>query len=133
MRTWNASPVASATPTPPRAAGTGVSRRRAQLRKQRQSRIIPTVAIGILNPGKDPLTPSPTPTFTHDVLATPLDQLLRRASQYRLLEPKEEIELAKRIERGDLGAKDLLVNSNLRLVVSVARHYVGQGLTLYDL
>jgi RNA polymerase primary sigma factor len=79
------------------------------------------------------LTPSPTPTITHDVLATPLDQLLRRASQYRLLDPKEEIDLAQRIERGDLDAKDLLVNSNLRLVVSVARHYVGQGLTLDDL
>jgi RNA polymerase primary sigma factor len=77
--------------------------------------------------------PTPIPTITHDVLATPLDQLLRRASQYRLLDPKEEIDLAQRIERGDLDAKDLLVNSNLRLVVSVARHYVGQGLTLDDL
>jgi RNA polymerase primary sigma factor len=62
-----------------------------------------------------------------------LDQLLRRASQYQLLDPAMEIELAQRIERGDLDAKDLLVNSNLRLVVSVARHYVGQGLTLDDL
>jgi RNA polymerase primary sigma factor len=80
------------------------------------------------------LTPSTlTPTFTNDVLASPLDQLLRRASQYQLLDPAMEIELAQRIERGDLDAKDLLVNSNLRLVVSVARHYVGQGLTLDDL
>jgi RNA polymerase primary sigma factor len=80
------------------------------------------------------LTPSTlTPTFTNDVLASPLDQLLRRASQYQLLDPAKEIELAQRIERGDLDAKDLLVNSNLRLVVSVARHYVGQGLTLDDL
>jgi RNA polymerase primary sigma factor len=76
---------------------------------------------------------SSTPIVHHDILASPLDQLLRRASQYRLLEPHEEIDLAKRIERGDLSAKDLLVNSNLRLVVSVARHYVGQGLTLDDL
>ena len=80
------------------------------------------------------MTPSTlTPTFTNDVLASPLDQLLRRASQYQLLDPAKEIELAQRIERGDLDAKDLLVNSNLRLVVSVARHYVGQGLTLDDL
>jgi RNA polymerase primary sigma factor len=80
------------------------------------------------------LTPSTlTPTFTNDVLASPLDQLLRRASQYQLLDPAKEIELAQRIEKGDLDAKDLLVNSNLRLVVSVARHYVGQGLTLDDL
>jgi len=41
------------------------------------------------------LTPSTfTPTITHDVLATPLDQLLRRASQYQLLDPAKEIELA---------------------------------------
>ncbi len=80
------------------------------------------------------MTPSTlTPTFTNDVLASPLDQLLRRASQYQLLDPAKEIELAQRIEKGDLDAKDLLVNSNLRLVVSVARHYVGQGLTLDDL
>jgi RNA polymerase primary sigma factor len=80
------------------------------------------------------LTPTPTLTHDHDpLLASPLDQLLRRASQYRLLTPDEEIDLAQRIERGDLSAKDLLVNSNLRLVVSVARHYVGQGLTLDDL
>jgi RNA polymerase primary sigma factor len=86
------------------------------------------------DPRKDPLTPTPTLTYDqHDLLATPLDQLLRRASQYRLLAPDEEIDLAQRIERGDLSAKDLLVNSNLRLVVSVARHYVGQGLTLDDL
>jgi RNA polymerase sigma factor (sigma-70 family) len=76
---------------------------------------------------------SSIPNANYDVLASPLDQLLRRASQYRLLEPAEEIDLAQRIERGDLAAKDLLVNSNLRLVVSVARHYVGQGLTLDDL
>ncbi|HMS72161.1 MAG TPA: sigma-70 factor domain-containing protein [Baekduia sp.] len=69
------------------------------------------------------MTPSTiTEPLTHDVLATPLDQLLRRASQYELLTPDAEIDLAQRIERGDLDAKDLLVNSNLRLVVSVARH-----------
>jgi RNA polymerase primary sigma factor len=43
------------------------------------------------------------------------------------------VELAKRIERGDMDAKDRLVNSNLRLVVSVARKYQGQGLPLSDL
>jgi len=43
------------------------------------------------------------------------------------------IELAQRIEKGDLEAKDLLINSNLRLVVSVARKYQGQGLSFADL
>ena len=53
--------------------------------------------------------------------ADPLDDLLRRASRYPLLRPSEEVELAKRIEKGDLAAKERLINSNLRLVVHVAR------------
>ncbi len=65
-------------------------------------------------------------------VADPVDQLLRRASQYRLLRPTEELELAKRIERGDLRAKELMINSNLRLVVSIARRYQGLGLGMSD-
>ena len=45
----------------------------------------------------------------------------------------EEIELSKRIERGDLAAKDRMINANLRLVVSQARRYQGHGLPLEDL
>ena len=66
-------------------------------------------------------------------VADPVDQLLRRASQYRLLRPTEELELAKRIERGDLRAKELMINSNQRLVVSIARRYQGLGLGMSDL
>ena len=66
-------------------------------------------------------------------VADPVDQLLRRASQYRLLRPTEELELAKRIERGDLRAKELMINSTLRLVVSIARRYQGLGLGMSDL
>jgi RNA polymerase primary sigma factor len=62
-----------------------------------------------------------------------LQLLLREAGKYPLLKPHEEIELAKRIERGDLAAKDRMINSNLRLVVSNARRYQGQGLSLGDL
>jgi len=62
-----------------------------------------------------------------------VDLLLRDAGRYPLLKPQQEIDLAKRIERGDLAAKDLLVNSNLRLVVSIARRYVGHGLPMTDL
>ena len=54
------------------------------------------------------------------VHADALEQLLQRANRFKLLKPAEEIELAKRIERGDLLAKDRLINSNLRLVVSIA-------------
>jgi RNA polymerase primary sigma factor len=45
----------------------------------------------------------------------------------------EEVELAKLIERGDKGAKDLMINSNLRLVVSIAKKYQGHGISLLDL
>jgi len=65
--------------------------------------------------------------------ADPLDDLLRRASRYPLLRPSEEVDLAKRIEKGDLAAKERLINSNLRLVVHVARKYQGQGLAMGDL
>jgi RNA polymerase primary sigma factor len=63
-----------------------------------------------------------------------LQLFLNEAGRYALLTPDEEIELAKRIERGDLAAKDRMVNSNLRLVVSIARKYQGVGeLSLLDL
>ncbi|HEY5196361.1 MAG TPA: sigma-70 family RNA polymerase sigma factor [Solirubrobacteraceae bacterium] len=62
-----------------------------------------------------------------------LQVFLNQASRYTLLTGPEEIDLAKRIERGDIGAKDRLINSNLRLVVSQARRYQGLGLSLGDL
>jgi RNA polymerase primary sigma factor len=58
---------------------------------------------------------------------------LNEAMRHPLLTAAEEIELAKRIEKGDLAAKDRMINANLRLVVSVARKYQGQGLPLGDL
>jgi RNA polymerase primary sigma factor len=57
----------------------------------------------------------------------------RRARVYPLLTAEEEIELAKRIEKGDLEAKERMINSNLRLVVSQARRYQGHGLEMGDL
>jgi RNA polymerase primary sigma factor len=58
---------------------------------------------------------------------------LNQASRYPLLTREEEVELAQRIERGDLAAKELLINSNLRLVVKFARRYEGHGLPIQDL
>jgi RNA polymerase primary sigma factor len=72
-----------------------------------------------------------------ELAATTTDALqlfLNEAARYALLRPEEEIELAKRIERGDMEAKERMVNSNLRLVVSIARKYQGVGdLCLLDL
>jgi RNA polymerase primary sigma factor len=58
---------------------------------------------------------------------------LQEVRRYPLLTRAEEVELAKRIERGDLEAKSQLVNSNLRLVISNARKYQGHELPLLDL
>ncbi len=62
-----------------------------------------------------------------------LDQFLRAARAHALLTAAEEVELAQRIERGDLAAKERMINSNLRLVVSQARRYQGHGLPMEDL
>jgi RNA polymerase primary sigma factor len=62
-----------------------------------------------------------------------LDLFLRSARAHPLLTADEEIELAQRIERGDLAAKERMINSNLRLVVSQARRYQGHGLPMEDL
>jgi len=58
---------------------------------------------------------------------------LRSIGRVPLLNAEEEVELAKRIERGDVAAKQHMVEANLRLVVSIAKGYVGRGLTLLDL
>jgi RNA polymerase primary sigma factor len=62
-----------------------------------------------------------------------LQLFLNEAGRYKLLTASEEVELAKRIERGDKQAKDLMINSNLRLVVSIAKKYQGHGISLLDL
>jgi RNA polymerase primary sigma factor len=62
-----------------------------------------------------------------------LQLFLRDIRRHPLLSANEEIELAKRIERGDLEAKERMVTSNLRLVVSLAKKYQGHELSLLDL
>jgi len=62
-----------------------------------------------------------------------LQLFLNEIGRHRLLTPDEEIDLAMRIERGDLDAKDRMINANLRLVVSIAKKYQGSELTLLDL
>ena len=62
-----------------------------------------------------------------------LQLFLNEIGRYPLLTAEEEVELAKRIERGDAAAKEQMINANLRLVVSIAKRYQGHGLTLLDL
>ena len=81
---------------------------------------------------------APPTRYTNAELAVNTTEALalfmREAGRYQLLTPAEEIELAKAVERGDLAAKERMINSNLRLVVSNARRYQGLGdLTLLDL
>jgi RNA polymerase primary sigma factor len=65
--------------------------------------------------------------------AESLQLFLNDVSRHRLLTADEEQQLARRIERGDLEAKQRMVRSNLRLVVSIAKHYQGQHVPLVDL
>jgi RNA polymerase primary sigma factor len=62
-----------------------------------------------------------------------LTLFMNAAGRYELLTAADEVALAKRIERGDLAAKELMINSNLRLVVSIAKRYQGRDLPLGDL
>jgi RNA polymerase sigma factor (sigma-70 family) len=84
------------------------------------------------------LRTAPPTAITYTDLASyttdALQLFLNEAGRHPLLTPAEELELSKRIERGDLAAKDKLVESNLRLVVSIARKYQNLGeLCLLDL
>jgi RNA polymerase primary sigma factor len=63
----------------------------------------------------------------------PVKMYLKEIGKVALLTAAEEIELAKRIEQGDLKAKQKLVEANLRLVVSIAKRYVGRGMLFLDL
>jgi RNA polymerase primary sigma factor len=76
-----------------------------------------------------PIDDAKLATATTDALQLFLNEIGR----HRLLTPTDEIDLAKRIERGDLAAKDRMINANLRLVVSIAKKYQGSELTLLDL
>ena len=62
-----------------------------------------------------------------------LQLFLNEIRRYPLLTADQEVELSKRIEQGDLEAKERMINSNLRLVVSIAKKYQGQELSLLDL
>jgi RNA polymerase primary sigma factor len=68
-----------------------------------------------------------------DIAADSLQLFLKDIGKVQLLTAAKEVELAKRIERGDHGAKQEMVEANLRLVVSIAKRYRNQGLPFLDL
>jgi RNA polymerase primary sigma factor len=80
--------------------------------------------------------PAPAPIATTSVQESTTDALqlfLREAGRHALLTAPQEVELAKKIESGDMRAKQLMIQSNLRLVVSIAKNYRNQGLPFLDL
>jgi len=62
-----------------------------------------------------------------------LNRYLQEIGRFSLLTPQQEIELARKIKKGDAAARERMINANLRLVVTIARDYVNLGLPLLDL
>ena len=77
--------------------------------------------------------PAPAPVAPQETTTDALQLFLREAGRHALLTAAQEVELAKKIERGDMRAKQLMIQSNLRLVVSIAKNYRNQGLPFLDL
>jgi RNA polymerase primary sigma factor len=98
----------------------------AEVRAELEAREVEIVA----PPAPDPVahTPAPAPSPS-DALAL----FMHRAGRYPLLTAAEEVALAKRVERGDAEAKERMINSNLRLVISIAKRYQRKDLPLLDL
>src|SRR5436190_8988374 len=92
--------------------------------------------IEILEPQPEPQQAPPPPPpqpIAHETTTDALQLFLRDAGRHPLLTAAQEVELAKRIERGEGDAKQTMIQSNLRLVVSIAKNYRNQGLPFLDL
>jgi len=93
--------------------------------------------IEIVEPVKEPARePTAPPRNLNDAIETTTDALqlfLREIGRHPLLTAADEVELSKRIERGDMAAKRRMIECNLRLVVSIAKNYRNQGLPFLDL
>src|SRR5687767_14600938 len=77
--------------------------------------------------------PAPSAAAPQETTTDALQLFLREAGRHALLTAPQEVELAKKIERGDMRAKQQMIQSNLRLVVSIAKNYRNQGLPFLDL
>ena len=82
-----------------------------------------------------PVTPelAPLPVAAAESTTDALQLFLREAGRHTLLTAAQEVALAKRVERGDLVAKQTMIQANLRLVISIAKNYRNQGLPFLDL
>ena len=77
--------------------------------------------------------PAPVAAAPQETTTDALQLFLREAGRHALLTAPQEVELAKKIERGDMLAKQHMIQANLRLVVSIAKNYRNQGLPFLDL
>src|SRR5437868_7194973 len=84
-------------------------------------------------PEAEPEKAPPAPVQPVETTTDALQLFLREAGKHALLTAAQEVELAKKIERGDMAAKQRMIQSNLRLVVSIAKNYRNQGLPFLDL
>src|SRR6187397_2947219 len=82
---------------------------------------------------QDKEEPPPPQPVVYETTTDALQLFLREAGRHQLLTAAQEVELSKRIERGDPEAKQLMIQWNLRLVVSIAKNYRNQGLPFLDL
>jgi RNA polymerase primary sigma factor len=90
--------------------------------------------IDVLDEEKAPeRPPEPVQPIVYETTTDALQLFLREAGRHALLTAAQEVELSKRIERGDMQAKQRMIQSNLRLVVSIAKNYRNQGLPFLDL
>ncbi len=89
--------------------------------------------VEVLEPEVEQALPTPLPALSYETTTDALQLFLRETGRHPLLTAAQEVELAKRIERGDDLAKQRMIQSNLRLVVSIAKNYRNQGLPFLDL
>src|SRR6186713_1344570 len=94
------------------------------------NRVLDQRGIEVVEDEKEPAPPQPV---VYETTTDALQLFLREAGRHPLLTASQEVSLAKRIERGDPLAKQRMIQSNLRLVVSIAKNYRNQGLPFLDL
>jgi len=95
----------------------------------------PAPSLSHPEPSHDEPVPAPEPHREHTAYnaETSLKLYLREIGKVKLLSPEDEVQLAKRIRKGDKKAREQMIKANLRLVVKIARDYEGLGLPLLDL